>query len=137
MLKDEGARAEVAKFKAQLDEWRKLDVDFQMVPEGPHTGFKDKTDLAFHFELGHPDLDKKTVISLGKPLKKVHHDENQPLPAPPKQVRQKNSKDPDLVMADYLPSPRHTHEDSPFLLDDDDFDAALRGSWVHAGGAGA
>lgn len=35
----------------------------------------------------------KKVISLGKPLKK-HHDENQPLPAPPKEVRQKNSKDP-------------------------------------------
>ena len=69
MLKDEGARAEVAKFKAQLDEWRKLDVDFQMVPEGPHTGFKDKTDLAFHFELGHPDLNKKTVISLDLPAR--------------------------------------------------------------------
>lgn len=40
---------------------------------------------------------KKTVISLGKPLKKVHHDENQPLPAPPKQVRQKNSKDPEAA----------------------------------------
>lgn len=37
---------------------------------------------------------KKTVLSLGKPLKKVHHDENQPLPAPQKEVRQKNSKDP-------------------------------------------
>jgi hypothetical protein len=38
---------------------------------------------------------KKTVLSLGNPLKKkVHHDENQPLPAPPKDVRQKNSKDP-------------------------------------------